>query len=43
MRLITKKGIRLVNEIAITNPIHTQIIDVFINEKLLETFRGTGF
>lgn len=37
-----KKGLA-VNEIAITNPIHTQIIDVFINEKLLETFRGTGF
>jgi len=32
-----------VNEIALTNPIHTQIIDIFINDKLFETFRGTGF
>ena len=32
-----------VNEIAVTNPIHTQIIDIFINDKLFETFRGTGF
>lgn len=31
------------NELAITNPIHTQIIDVFINENHFETFRGTGF
>lgn len=31
-----------VNEIAITNPIHTQNIDVYINEKHFETFRGTG-
>lgn len=31
-----------VNEITITNPIHTQIIDVYINGRLLETFRGTG-
>ena len=31
-----------VNDIAITNPIHTQIIDVYINEKHFETFRGTG-
>ena len=31
-----------VNEIAITNPIHTQIIDVYINNKHFETFRGTG-
>lgn len=31
-----------VNEIAITNPIHTQIIDVYINDKHFETFRGTG-
>ena len=23
-----------VNEIAVTNPIHTQIIDIFINDKL---------
>lgn len=32
-----------VNEVAITNPIHTQIIDIYINGKLFETFRGTGF
>ncbi|HEY8395864.1 MAG TPA: NAD kinase [Bacilli bacterium] len=32
-----------VNEIAVSNPIHTQIIDIFINDKLFETFRGTGF
>lgn len=32
-----------VNELAITNPIHTQIIDIYINDKLFETFRGTGF
>ncbi|HPT89503.1 MAG TPA: NAD kinase [Bacilli bacterium] len=31
------------NEIAITNPIHTQIIDVYINDIHFETFRGTGF
>lgn len=31
------------NELAITNPIHTQIIDVFINGNHFETFRGTGF
>ncbi len=31
-----------VNEIAITNPIHTQIIDVCINDQHFETFRGTG-
>lgn len=31
------------NEIAITNPIHTQIIDVYINDNLFEKFRGTGF
>lgn len=31
-----------VNEIAITNPIHTQNIDVYINDKHFETFRGTG-
>lgn len=31
-----------VNDIAITNPIHTQIIDVYINDKHFETFRGTG-
>lgn len=30
------------NEIAITNPIHTQIIEVCINDKMFETFRGTG-
>lgn len=31
------------NEVAIINPIHTQIIDVYINNKHFETFRGTGF
>jgi NAD+ kinase len=31
------------NEISIINPIHTQIIDVFIDDKHFETFRGTGF
>ncbi|MDY0064209.1 MAG: NAD kinase [Bacilli bacterium] len=31
------------NEIAIISPIHTQIIDVFIDQKHFETFRGTGF
>lgn len=31
-----------VNELAITNPIHTQIINVHINNKHFETFRGTG-
>jgi NAD+ kinase len=31
-----------VNDLAITNPIHTQIIDVIINNKHFETFRGTG-
>lgn len=37
-----KSGFGL-NEIAIIDPIHTQIIDVFINNKHFETFRGTGF
>lgn len=36
-----KKGYAL-NEVAITNPIHTQIIEVYINDKIFETFRGTG-
>ncbi|MGI6710319.1 MAG: NAD kinase [Bacilli bacterium] len=36
-----KKGYAL-NEIAVTNPIHTQIIEVYINDKMFETFRGTG-
>lgn len=31
-----------INELAITNPIHTQIIDVYINDRYFETFRGTG-
>ena len=31
-----------VNDIAIINPINTQIIDVYINDKHFETFRGTG-
>ncbi len=39
---IVKSGFGL-NEIAIISPIHTQIIDVYINDKLFETFRGTGF
>ncbi|HEY8445265.1 MAG TPA: NAD kinase [Bacilli bacterium] len=37
-----KSGFGL-NEITIINPIHTQIIDVYINDKHFETFRGTGF
>ena len=37
-----KSGFGL-NEIAIINPVHTQIIDVYINDKHFETFRGTGF
>lgn len=32
----------VVNDLAITNPIQTQIIDVMINGKHFETFRGTG-
>lgn len=39
---IYKSGFGL-NELAIINPIHTQIIDVYLNEKHFETFRGTGF
>lgn len=31
------------NEIAITNPIHTQVIDLYINKEFFESFRGTGF
>jgi NAD+ kinase len=31
-----------VNDLAITNPIQTQIIDVMINGRHFETFRGTG-
>ena len=31
------------NELAIINPIHTQIIDVYIEKEYFETFRGTGF
>lgn len=31
-----------VNELAIVNAVHTQIIDVFINDSHFETFRGTG-
>lgn len=30
------------NEVAIINPIHTQIIDVFIDDVHFETFRGSG-
>lgn len=36
------KGLSL-NELAIINPIHTQIIDVYFNGELFENFRGTGF
>ncbi len=36
------KGLSL-NELAIINPIHTQIIDVYLNGELFENFRGTGF
>jgi NAD+ kinase len=31
-----------VNELAIINPVHTQNIDVYINDEQFETFRGTG-
>lgn len=31
------------NEVAIINPLHTQIIDVYIDDRHFETFRGTGF
>lgn len=31
------------NDLAITNPIYTQIIEVYINDLHFETFRGTGF
>lgn len=31
------------NELAIINPVHTQIIDVYISNEYFETFRGTGF
>lgn len=31
-----------VNDLVLTNPIHTQIIDVYINEKHFETIRSTG-
>ncbi len=37
-----KNGYSL-NEITLLNPIHTQIIEVYINDKLFETFRGSGF
>lgn len=36
------KGYAL-NEIAITNPIHTQVMDLLINNEFFEKFRGTGF
>ena len=38
----TQIGIGL-NEIAIINPVHTHIIEVFIDDLHFETFRGTGF
>ncbi|MFA5481790.1 MAG: NAD kinase [Bacilli bacterium] len=38
----TFEGLSL-NELAIINPIHTQIIDVYLNGELFENFRGTGF
>lgn len=38
---VFKKGYGL-NEVAIINPIHTQIIDVYIDDLHFETFRGTG-
>ena len=31
-----------VNEIAITNPVNTQIIEVYVNNKRFQKFRGTG-
>lgn len=30
------------NEITLVNPIHTQRIDVYINDQLFESFKGTG-
>jgi len=39
---IYKSGFGL-NEITIINPVHTQIIEVLIDDKHFETFRGTGF
>ena len=44
--LIKKNSIKIgyaLNEVAIVSPIHTQIIDVFIQNEYFETFRGTGF
>ena len=37
-----QETIYAVNEIRIENPFHTLISDVFINDELLETFRGNG-
>lgn len=31
-----------INEITITNPIATQIVDVYVDDKIFETVRGTG-
>ena len=42
----SKRGIKCtefcINEVTIINPINTQILDIFINDYLLERFRGTG-
>lgn len=37
-----EKKIYAVNEIRIENPFHTLVSDVFIDDELLETFRGNG-
>lgn len=37
-----QKSTEAINEIAITNPIGTAVIDIYINEELFETYRGTG-
>src|SRR5690606_3978843 len=31
-----------VNDLALLNPVHTQIMDIYINGKFFETIRGTG-
>lgn len=36
-----QKGVA-VNDLALLNPVHTQIMDIYINGKFFETIRGTG-
>lgn len=43
--LINSKSCKVyyaLNEVALISPVHTQIIDVYINDSMFETFRGTG-